>query len=58
VPESAGISCLTRWDTVPFCRHMGTIYNVFLTGVSTPYLWTKLLLEALRQLALEDSYVR
>jgi hypothetical protein len=49
--------CLARWDTMLFYRHKGTIYNAWLTGVSIPYLRTRLLLEGSQTACIECSHV-
>jgi hypothetical protein len=39
------LDCLARWEIVPFYISNDMIYNVWFTGASTPYFWTKLILQ-------------
>jgi hypothetical protein len=39
------LDCLARRETKPFYRSNDMIYNVGFTGASTPYFWTKLILQ-------------
>jgi hypothetical protein len=43
----AEFRCFARWDTMPFYTQKGMVYNAWFMGVSTTYIWAKLLLGSL-----------
>jgi hypothetical protein len=47
------MDCLAKLDIVPFYRHKRTFDNAWLTGISSPYLWTKFLMEGSRTTCIE-----
>jgi hypothetical protein len=46
--RSLETDCLARYDTMPFYRCKGMVYNTWLTGASTIYLQANFLLKASR----------